>query len=88
MTDITQLARDAGAFQYIYEGGFTEYRATPSQLAKLEQLLRDKFIAELGEPVAWMNADDDVISSSRKNFLTHNRCGEEYDNALFALKDE
>lgn len=47
MTDITQLAREAGflprlAFQL------------EAEFKQLEQLLREKFIAELGEPVAFI----------------------------------
>lgn len=53
MTDILELAKKAGALQYIYEGGYTEYRFTTIQLEKLESLLREKFIAELGEPEAY-----------------------------------
>lgn len=51
MTDITQLAKQAGADEVNDISKL--YVIGESHLLKLEQLLRDKFIAELGEPVAW-----------------------------------
>lgn len=87
MTDITQLAREAG----FVEHGWPEVgilSCNKEDLPKLEQLLRDKFIAELGEPVAYKRRF--LIENGETLYMFHDDTGAidiNADTPLYALKD-
>lgn len=80
MTDITKLVKQAGFIPSEDIGNFIGDR---DNFAKLEQLLCKKFIAELGEPVAWM------LKTGHGTALEEVKpyCEIDYWKPLYALKD-
>lgn len=91
MTDITQLAIKTGAVKCDDSGAFKgAFLFFQSDLIKLEQLLRDKFIAELGEPVGWQfHQDGEWFNGSDKFQHKKNTIEAGYPvREIFALKDK
>lgn len=82
MTDITQLAKQAGFLPRLTFQLEAEFK-------QLEQLLRDKFIAELGEPVLFAVKDYvDCAKYHNGQTLCALKNTELHSIPLYALKDE
>jgi len=50
---------------------------------ELDALLAEHLAVNSGEPVAFMDSNDDVITNKRKDYLLDNDIGEEYDTPLY-----
>jgi len=82
MSKLIKLALENGAEPLPFDDDY--YKISESQLkSTFDALLAEHLAVNSGEPVAWMDSNDDVITNKRKDYLLDNDIGEEYDTPLY-----